>query len=100
MMMGMATKSLKLEAGKGVEFYKFDSIASPKKFIEEWYSQVNTLPLSAEEKEELIEEANVVFRFNIAIFEELEGNGFKVAMSLALVALRDKFKSAAGIFMN
>merc|ERR1719329_1720278 len=43
MMMGMATKSLDLEPGKGVEFYKFDQIPDNKAFIEEWYSTVNAL---------------------------------------------------------
>jgi len=39
MMMGMATKSLSLEAGKGVAFYKFDQITDNKAFIEDWYQK-------------------------------------------------------------
>jgi len=93
MMMGMATKSLNLDGGKGVEFYKFDQIADNKAFIEDWYSQANQLPLSDEEKAALVEEANVVFRYNIAIFEELDGNAIKAMFSLALASLRDKFRA-------
>jgi heme oxygenase len=34
---------------------------------------VNAQPFSESEKAALVEEANLVFRYNIAIFEELEG---------------------------
>jgi heme oxygenase len=51
------------------------------------------LPLSDEEKAALVEEANVVFRYNIAIFEELDGNAIKAMFSLALASLRDKFRA-------
>jgi len=90
MMMGMAMKTLDLDPGKGVEFYKFDQITDNKAFIEEWYSTVNTLDFTEEEKTELVEEANLVFRYNIAIFEELEGNSLKAMASLALAALRER----------
>ena len=53
----------------------------------------NQLPLSDEEKAALVEEANVVFRYNIAIFEELDGNAIKAMFSLALASLRDKFRA-------
>ena len=54
---------------------------------------VNMQPFSEEEKAALIDEANLVFRYNIAIFEELEGNSLKVMFSLALAGLLDKFRS-------
>ena len=38
MMSGMATRSLKLEGGEGVEFYRFPDITDNKAFIEEWYT--------------------------------------------------------------
>lgn len=51
---------------------------------------MNTLDFTEEEKAELVEEANLVFRYNIAIFEELEGNSLKAMASLALAALRER----------
>ena len=51
---------------------------------------MNTLDFTEEEKTELVEEANLVFRYNIAIFEELEGNSLKAMASLALAALRER----------
>ena len=56
------------------------------------YSEVNQLELTEEEKAVLVEEANVVFRYNIAIFEELEGRTLEAMFSLALASLRDRFK--------
>ena len=48
--------------------------------------------LTEEDKAVLVEEANVVFRYNIAIFEELEGRTLEAMFSLALASLRDRFK--------
>ena len=53
---------------------------------------MNQLELTEEDKAVLVEEANVVFRYNIAIFEELEGRTFEAMFSLALASLRDRFK--------
>lgn len=100
MMSGMATKSLKLKAGKGVEFYKFDQIPDNKLFIEDWYQKVNALPFSEEQQASLVDEGNAVFTYNIAIFEELEGSSFKAIFSLALATLRDKFRSVTGISLS
>ena len=92
MMGGMAQKSLNLEGGQGIDFYTFPQIDDNKAFIEQWYSEVNQLELTEEDKAVLVEEANVVFRYNIAIFEELEGRTLEAMFSLALASLRDRFK--------
>lgn len=90
MMGGMATRSLNLEDGNGVAFYTFDDINSPKDFITTWYQKLNELDLTAEEKQEIVDEANYVFELNIEILEELEGSALKAAWTLAWKSFREK----------
>ena len=61
-----------------------EDIPNTKEFITMWYSQLNSLPLTAAQKQEIIDEANYVFTLNIELFEELEGS--PVDAVLALVA--------------
>jgi len=90
MMGGMASKSLGLEPGQGTSFYRFDDIKDTKSFIDTWYSNLNKLDLSAEQKEAIVVEANLVFALNIDILEELEGSPFKAMMMLAINSLKEK----------
>mmetsp|Transcript_19405 Transcript_19405/g.25034 ORF Transcript_19405/g.25034 Transcript_19405/m.25034 type:complete len:295 (-) Transcript_19405:112-996(-) len=92
MMGGMATRSLKLEDGKGIEFYTFSEIKDTKIFIEEWYTLLNDLDISESEKQQIVDEANLVFRLNIEIFDELEGSGISSAFRLALSTLKASVK--------
>jgi len=93
MMGGMAVKSLGLQVGPGTEFYRFRSINDTKAFIEQWYSVLNKLDLTKDQKDQIVEEANLVFRINIEIFEELEGSPFAAAWQLLVSSLRDMFGS-------
>lgn len=90
MMGGMATRSLGLEDGKGTDFYQFESVDSVTDFITEWYKMLNGLDLTKQQKEAIIDEANLVFDLNIEIFTELEGNPFQSMWTLAIDALRSK----------
>merc|ERR1719253_1833065 len=67
MMGGMATKSLDLREGVGVSFYQFDGIDNTGDFITSWYSKLNALDLTDEEKRAIVDEANHVFALNIEI---------------------------------
>jgi heme oxygenase len=88
MMGGMARRSLALDAERGTRFYEFDDIPAAKPFIEQWYRQLNKLDLTDAQKEKIVEEGNLVFSLNIAVFEELEGNPVKALWALARGALR------------
>lgn len=90
MMGGMATKTLGLAEGKGIEFYQFPAIQDNKAFIEEWYGALNELPLSAEQKQAIVDEANLVFAFNIELFSELDGNALQAMFALAWSSLKEK----------
>ena len=98
MMGGMARRSLDLDASLGTKFYEFDDIPSKdiKPFIEEWYSQLNKLELSDEQKERIVDEGNEVFRLNIEVFEELEGNPAKALFTLAISSLRSALGLVGG----
>lgn len=90
MMGGMAMKSLKLEKNQGTAFYNFESIPNTRAFINEWYGTLNALEFSEVQRQELVDEANLVFRLNIGIFNELEGNPVSTAFKLLLEAAKEK----------
>jgi heme oxygenase len=83
LMRGMARTSLKLEEGKGTRFYEFDEISSIRQFIEVWYTKLNELDLTDEQKEEIVQEANRVFVLNIGVFEELGGSKLGLLRALS-----------------
>jgi len=90
MMGDMATTSLGLSSGLGIDFYKFEDIDSTSDFITKWYAKLNTLDLTDKEKEDIVDEANLVFDLNIEILEELEGSPFQAMFLLAWRSLKDK----------
>ena len=96
MMGGMARRSLDLDASLGTKFYEFDDIPATKPFIEEWYAQLNKLELTDEQKERIVDEGNEVFRLNIEVFEELEGNPAKALFTLAISSLRSALGLVGG----
>ncbi len=72
----IAERSLGLAHGAGLDFYDFDAvpdIASMKTLFRARLDELGTLPDAATAS--VIDEANTAFRHNIAIFEQLEGNG-------------------------
>jgi heme oxygenase len=93
MMGGMARKSLKLAEDKGTAFYSFTEIPNTRDFIDEWYTTLNKLEYTEEQMAAIVDEANVAFRLNIEIFDELEGSAVKSAFGLVLSAIKDKLGS-------
>lgn len=90
MMGGMATRTLGLEEGKGISFYNFPDISDNKLFIEEWYSALNNIALTDEQKAAIVDEANLVFAYNIELFSELDGNPIQSMFALAWSTLKEK----------
>lgn len=90
MMGGMATRSLNLDKGKGVSFYTFDDIPKVNPYITEWYTRLNMLDLTETQKQEIVDEANLVFDLNIEILEELEGSAAGAIWSLLWNSLKEK----------
>jgi heme oxygenase len=90
MMGGMASRSLSIENGDGTAFYTFDDIPSTKDFITEWYTRLNELDLTQQQKEEIVDEANLVFALNIDVLQELTGSPLKGMLTLAVNSLTEK----------
>jgi len=90
MMGGMASKSLGLESGSGTSFYQFDDIEDNTEFITQWYRKLNELDLSDEQKNAIVDEANLVFDLNIGILEELDGSPLQAVFMLAINSLKEK----------
>lgn len=90
MMGGMATRTLGLEDDKGIAFYQFPAISDNKAFIEEWYTSLNALDLTTEQKEAIVVEANLVFAFNIELFSELDGSAVQAMFSLFWTSVKEK----------
>ena len=55
----------------GIGFYLFDQIASPKAFKETYREQLDAVAWSDEERERVIDEVLVAYRFNTELFEDL-----------------------------
>lgn len=90
MMGNMASRSLSLENGDGTSFYTFDDIPNAKDFITEWYTNLNSLDLTQQQKEEIVDEANLVFALNIDVLQELTGSPLKAMVTLAINSLKEK----------
>lgn len=68
-------KSLNLTT-EGLKFYEFD-IPNMKEYKDKYRQSLNDLPMSSEQIDTLIDEANYAFKLNMLLFDELQGNPFK-----------------------
>ncbi len=73
----IAQKAMNLEGQKGLRFYEFDNISDEKAFKAHYSTVLNSLPLTQEMADKIVEEANCAFKYNMDIFQELEGNLIK-----------------------
>jgi heme oxygenase len=55
----------------GVGFYLFDQIAKPKEFKDVYRSQLDSVDWSEEERERVIDEVMIAYRFNTDLFLDL-----------------------------
>lgn len=68
----VAKKALHIDKDAGLAFYEFQNIASAKAFKDEYRKGLDTLPLTQEQSNRLVGEANVAFVLNMRLFEELD----------------------------
>ncbi|MGN0063213.1 MAG: heme oxygenase (biliverdin-producing) [Nocardioides sp.] len=57
--------------GNGLSFYAFEHIAKPKEYKDGYRAALDSLPLDEAERAEVVEEVQVAFAHNQAIFAEL-----------------------------
>ena len=70
----IAKKALNLDGSNGLNFYDFKMIEDEKKFKESYANVLNALPINQQIADQIIEEANKAFTYNMRMFKELEGN--------------------------
>tara|TARA_Y100001970_G_scaffold265263_1_gene352687 strand:+ start:309 stop:1019 length:711 start_codon:yes stop_codon:yes gene_type:complete len=70
----IAKKALNLPGDNGLNFYDFKLIDDEKKFKAEYSETLNKLPINQTTADQIINEANQAFTYNMKMFKELEGN--------------------------
>ena len=74
----IAKKALNLEGDNGLCFYEFQMIKDEKEFKKLYSNTLNNLPIDQIVADNIVEEANKAFTYNMEMFKELEGNLIKV----------------------
>ena len=67
-------KAMNLPDDKGLSFYIFEEISDEKEFKMKYRNTLDNLPIDQKIADSIIEEANKSFKYNMDIFNELEGN--------------------------
>jgi len=70
----IAKKALNLRGDDGLNFYEFKLIEDEKLFKKSYSETLNKLPIDQKIADNIIEEANEAFAYNMNMFRELEGN--------------------------
>jgi heme oxygenase (biliverdin-producing, ferredoxin) len=73
----IAVNAMNLNEGEGTNFYTFPQISDEKAFKNMYRSTMDSLPITAEKVDVIVEEANDAFHHNMKMFQELEGNLIK-----------------------
>jgi heme oxygenase (biliverdin-producing, ferredoxin) len=70
----IAVNAMNLNEGEGTNFYEFAQIDDEKAFKTMYRSTLDSLPVTDEKADAIVEEANDAFHHNMNMFQELEGN--------------------------
>lgn len=68
----IAQKSMGLKSSEGLLFFTFPGVSSPNLFKQLYRSRMNSVELTEEERNAVLEEAVRAFEFNIQVFEDLQ----------------------------
>lgn len=70
----VARRALDLDrdSGEGLAFYRFSKIQNQKEFKDNYRQSLDALPLTSEQIQSLVAEANVAFCLNMRLFQELD----------------------------
>lgn len=68
----IAQKSMGLKSGEGLSFFAFPGVSSPNLFKQLYRSRMNSIELTEEERNGVLEEAVRAFEFNIQVFDDLQ----------------------------
>ncbi|KAM8772907.1 heme oxygenase [Acanthopagrus schlegelii] len=68
----IAQKSMGLKSNEGLSFFAFPGVTSPNLFKQLYRSRMNSVELTEEERNGVLEEAVRAFEFNIQVFDDLQ----------------------------
>jgi len=86
---GIAEKALALGDGQGLKFYDFEKIEDTKAYKAGYRGILDGLPITEQQADAIIVEANYAFRLNMYMFDTLEGNWIQ---SLLQIFISSVFK--------
>jgi heme oxygenase (biliverdin-producing, ferredoxin) len=91
----IAVNAMNLNDGEGTSFYEFAQIPDEKAFKTMYRSTLDSLPVSDEQGDAIVLEANDAFHHNMEMFQELEGNLIKaIGVQLFNLLTRRKAKGS------
>ncbi len=73
----IAVRAMGLQGSEGTAFYEFDQIPDAKAFKAAYRQALDEMPVSPEQADAIVAEANHAFHLNMRLFKELEGNLIK-----------------------
>ncbi|WP_204153203.1 heme oxygenase (biliverdin-producing) [Leptolyngbya sp. CCY15150] len=71
---GIAQRGMNLTNGEGTAFYEFADIPDEKEFKVSYRQSLDSLPITDDMADQIVDEANAAFGMNMKMFMELEGN--------------------------
>ena len=91
----IAKKALDLKGDNGLNFYEFNLIDNEKDFKEKYSQTLNKLPINQATADQIIDEANQAFTYNMKMFNELEGNLIAVLGKIVFNYLTKKVRKGS-----
>ncbi len=91
----IAKKALNLRGDDGLNFYEFQLIDDEKLFKKSYSETLNKLPINQTIADNIIEEANEAFAYNMNMFRELEGNLISVLGRIVFNFLTKKVRKGS-----
>ena len=89
---GIAEKALALGDGQGLKFYDFEKIEDTKAYKAGYRGILDGLPITEQQANAIIVEANYAFRLNMYMFDTLEGNWIQSLLQMVISFIKGLFK--------
>ena len=86
---------MNLRGDDGLNFYEFKLIDDEKLFKKSYSETLNKLPIDQKIADNIIEEANEAFAYNMNMFRELEGNLISVLGRIVFNFLTKKVRKGS-----
>ena len=91
----IAKKALNLRGDDGLNFYEFKLIEDEKLFKKSYSETLNKLPIDQKIADNIVDEANEAFAYNMNMFRELEGNLISVLGRIVFNFLTKKVRKGS-----